>query len=385
MSTTAANPASARVWVLAALVCMSPVAVGLGVLYLVLTLFTVRSATGTGAGAPAAVAGIDPVLLQAYTQAAARAPQIAPGCTGMRWSILAAIAQIESGQAAGRQISASGAISPPILGPRLDGSGAGGNTTAIRDTDQGRWDGDTSYDRAVGPFQFIPSSWRIFGQDGNGDGVSDPHNAFDAAAGAVAHLCGTGARNLNDPAQLREAILGYNHSDAYVAEVLGWIDRFDQAGAGQSVAPSGGSRAVTGCAGGPTASYPNGRIPLALLCPLKSAPQHRLQAGAAAAFDRLSDAYAQRFGRPICITDSYRSYEQQVRLKAEKPTLAAVPGTSNHGWGTAVDLCGGIETSYTTPQHTWMTTFAPTYGWINPAWARPGGSKREPWHWEFIR
>ena len=64
--------------------------------------------------------------------------------------------------------------------------------------------------------------------------------------------------------------------------------------------------------------------------------------------------------------------------------LGAVPGTSNHGWGLAVDLCGGIQ-SYTSPQHAWMTEHAGRFGWRQPAWAQQGGSKPEPWHWEFGR
>lgn len=382
-TSTTKSTGAGRTWMIVALMCGAPVLVGLCGLFLVMALFMASTAPGTGAGStPASVAGISPVLLQAYSRAAGQAPQIAPGCTGMRWSVLAAIAQIESGQAAGRQISANGAITPAILGPRLDGSGAGGNTTPFHDTDQGRWDGDTSYDRAVGPFQFIPSSWRIFGQDGNGDGVTDPHNVFDAAAGAVAHLCGSEGSNLADPARLRQAILGYNHSDTYVAEVLDWIEHFDHLGSAQ---PGGaGSGSIISCAGGAAASYPNGQIPLSVLCPLRQAPGHHLQREAAAAFDRLSQAYAARFGRPICVTDSYRAYAEQVRLRAEKPTLAAMPGTSNHGWGTAVDLCGGIE-RFGTPQHIWMMTSAPTFAWIDPSWARANGSKPEPWHWEFVR
>lgn len=82
------------------------------------------------------------------------------------------------------------------------------------------------------------------------------------------------------------------------------------------------------------------------------------------------------------MTDSYRSYDDQVRVYAEKPTLAAIPGTSNHGWGTALDLCGGIE-RFGTAQHQWMLLNGPLFGWFHPAWAEPTGSKPEPWHWEF--
>ena len=89
--------------------------------------------------------------------------------------------------------------------------------------------------------------------------------------------------------------------------------------------------------------YPNGLIPPSAMCPLGAAG-HSLRCDAAAAYRAMSAAFASAFGTPICITDSYRTYASQVKLYGEKPALAAVPGTSNHGWGLAVDLCGGIET-----------------------------------------
>jgi hypothetical protein len=136
------------------------------------------------------------------------------------------------------------------------------------------------------------------------------------------------------------------------------------------------------CAGRSTAGYTNGAIPAAALCPLWAAPGQALRADAAAGFERLAQAYAAEFASPLCVTDSYRPLAQQVRLYAEKPTLAARPGTSNHGWGTALDLCGGIQ-SFGTLQHAWMLAHAPLYGWFHPAWAEPTGSRPEPWHWEF--
>lgn len=148
-----------------------------------------------------------------------------------------------------------------------------------------------------------------------------------------------------------------------------------------------GDNRVTGrvgsCAGGDDIQqYPNGQIPVGALCALASSPGHFLRADAAYAFDRLSNAYAQRFGAPICVTDSYRSLAEQISVFARKPGLAARPGTSNHGWGTATDLCGGIQ-SFRSAQHHWMLMNAPLYGWFHPAWAQATGSKPEPWHWEF--
>ena len=136
------------------------------------------------------------------------------------------------------------------------------------------------------------------------------------------------------------------------------------------------------CRGLDTSAFSNGAIPAAALCPLWGAPGHRLRADAAAAFEGLAKAYAAEFGSPLCVTDSYRPLASQVRLYAVKPTLAARPGTSNHGWGTALDLCGGIQ-SFGTTEHAWMLSHAPLYGWFHPGWAEPSGSKPEPWHWEF--
>jgi LAS superfamily LD-carboxypeptidase LdcB len=109
---------------------------------------------------------------------------------------------------------------------------------------------------------------------------------------------------------------------------------------------------------------------------------HQLRCDAAAALRALSAAYESSFGGQICITDSYRTYAGQVRLYGEKPALAAVPGTSNHGWGLAVDLCGGIQ-DFDTPQYTWMAANAGRFGFLHPTWADPGNGREEPWHWEY--
>ncbi|MFJ4576853.1 NlpC/P60 family protein [Streptomyces sp. NPDC088846] len=195
--------------------------------------------------APGTVAGISPVMLSAYTHAAATVRTLRPKCTGMRWSVIAGIGKIESNHAAGRSITASGDISPRILGVRLNGSGAGGNTSTFSDTDHGRLDGDTAYDRAVGPMQFLPSTWNgPSGQDGNGDGVKDPHNAFDAALGTAVYLCGTGTTDLSQNDQLRKAIYRYNHSNTYVDDVTSHIAEYDRLPAtGDSTGSSATGRA----------------------------------------------------------------------------------------------------------------------------------------------
>jgi cell wall-associated NlpC family hydrolase len=127
--------------------------------------------------------------------------------------------------------------------------------------------------------------------------------------------------------------------------------------------------------------YPNGLIPPSALCPIGVAA-HSLRCDAAAAYRAMSTAYAGAFGTPICITDSYRTYGSQVRLYGQKPALAAVPGTSNHGWGLAVDLCGGIEI-FGTAQYAWMKANAGRFGFLHPDWAEPGRGREEPWHWEY--
>jgi len=92
---------------------------------------------------------------------------------------------------------------------------------AIPDSDGGRWDGDTVWDRAVGPMQFLPGTWRSLGRDGSGDQVADPNNLFDAAVSAAGYLCLSGG-DLTDPTRLRQAVYSYNHSWPYVDAVLGW-------------------------------------------------------------------------------------------------------------------------------------------------------------------
>lgn len=137
----------------------------------------------------------------------------------------------------------------------------------------------------------------------------------------------------------------------------------------------------TGQTSGAWGGYPNGMIPATALCPI-GVGSHVLRCDAAESFKAMSQAFASVSGRPLCVTDSYRTFDQQVRLYAQKPALAAVPGTSNHGWGLALDMCGGIE-HWGTPEHAWMVANAARFGWTNPPWAQPGGGREEPWHWEF--
>lgn len=135
-------------------------------------------------------------------------------CDGLDWTILAGIAKVESdhGRIFGGTSDAAGTIRPPIRGIALDGRPG---IARIRDTDNGRLDGDTTWDRAVGPFQFIPTSWAIYGADTNGDDRADPNNLHDASAAAARHLCPTGTLT-----NIPRAIRRYNNSSAYVRKVL---------------------------------------------------------------------------------------------------------------------------------------------------------------------
>ncbi|HEX5534025.1 MAG TPA: M15 family metallopeptidase [Actinomycetales bacterium] len=126
----------------------------------------------------------------------------------------------------------------------------------------------------------------------------------------------------------------------------------------------------------------NGYIDKADMCELW-AGGHYLRADAAIALAELNVAYRKQFGTSLSITDSYRSYRQQVSVRARKPGLAARPGTSQHGWGLAVDLAGGVQNADV--HYRWLRAHAPQFGWDNPAWARSGGSgPYEPWHWEYV-
>ncbi|MFF5367790.1 lytic murein transglycosylase [Streptomyces sp. NPDC013187] len=184
-----------------------------------------------GGGAAAEVGGALPAsVFAAYRRAEERLAREAPGCR-LRWQLLAAIGQVESGQARGGRVTSDGTTVAPILGPRLDGVAF----ALIRDTDGGVHDGDTAYDRAVGPMQFIPSTWARWGADGNGDGRTDPNNVFDAALAAGWYLC-AGGRDLSVPAELDRAILGYNHSVAYLRTVRAWYTYFME---GHRVVPDG--------------------------------------------------------------------------------------------------------------------------------------------------
>ncbi|MFD4597513.1 lytic transglycosylase domain-containing protein [Streptomyces sp. NPDC058464] len=176
------------------------------------------SSIGTAVSRGAAEAGIPATVLDAYKKAEAELRSSKPGCN-LPWQLLAAIGKVESGQARGGDVDAEGNTLHRILGPQLDGNGF----ALIADTDGGKYDGNSQYDQAVGPMQFIPSTWAWAGRDGNGDGVKDPNNVYDAALAAGHYLCRYGW-DLSVQADMNSAILSYNNSQDYLNLVLSWYE-----------------------------------------------------------------------------------------------------------------------------------------------------------------
>ncbi|MDX2294883.1 MULTISPECIES: lytic murein transglycosylase [Streptomyces] len=220
-----------------------------------------------------AAAGIPSTVLAAYRRAEASVRATDPSCN-LPWQLLAGIGKVESGQARGGRVDANGTTLAPILGPVLDGVGFAN----ISDTDDGAFDGDTTHDRAVGPMQFIPSTWATWGQDANGDGKKDPNNIYDAAQAAGMYLC-AGGRNLAIKADLDRAILSYNRSTEYLNTVLSWFEYY---GRGAHTVPDGtgvlpvdrSDRPVTGRTVRPSGSAsPDSPAPSTSPSPHKPAPK----------------------------------------------------------------------------------------------------------------
>ncbi|RYP88283.1 hypothetical protein EKO23_02810 [Nocardioides guangzhouensis] len=195
---------------------------------------TVSATDVSSAGAMSGDLVIDEVLLAAYTDAS----RLVGDCR-LPVSLLAAIGQVESGNLRGHRIDAKHRAVPGILGPVLDGK----KFKAVRDTDDGTLDGHKRWDRAVGPMQFLPSTWIRFAVDLDMDGVLDPQDVEDAAGSAAAYLC-KGGRDLSKPADVRAAVLSYNHSHAYLRIVLKWMHAYDTLGAAPGLVLPGASFVV---------------------------------------------------------------------------------------------------------------------------------------------
>ena len=173
----------------------------------------------------AAVWDVPRAALAAYQRSAAVMGATDPRCH-LPWQLLAAIGRVESdhGRFGDSTLDAEGRAVPPIVGRRLDGTSG---TAAIPDSDAGRLDGDRRWDRAVGPMQFIPTTWSAVAVDSDGDGRRDPQDIDDAALAAGVYLC-AGSGNLSRRDDLRRAVLRYNNSAEYVALVLALLEAYQQ-------------------------------------------------------------------------------------------------------------------------------------------------------------
>ncbi|MGH3694142.1 MAG: murein transglycosylase [Pseudonocardiaceae bacterium] len=169
------------------------------------------------------VTNIPQRALEAYANAHATMAAAKPNCR-ITWVTLAAISAVESkhGGFQGRTLEPDGRPSEPIIGIPLNGAPG---VKAIADTDNGLLDGDKVWDHAVGPFQFIPSTWAKWRADGNRDGVTDPQGIDDSALAAAQYLC-AGDRNLSTGGDWLEGILSYNESLEYAQEVYGFAQTY---------------------------------------------------------------------------------------------------------------------------------------------------------------
>jgi membrane-bound lytic murein transglycosylase B len=161
--------------------------------------------------------GIPASALAAYQRAETVINSADKACN-LTWQLVAAIGRVESnhGRFAGNALDDQGVAKPGIYGRALNGKK---NTSVIRDTDAGQLDNDTAYDRAVGPMQFIPSTWSVVGVDADNDGQRNPQDIDDAALATAVYLC-SGDNDLSTVAGQRAAVYRYNHSTSYVNLVL---------------------------------------------------------------------------------------------------------------------------------------------------------------------
>jgi membrane-bound lytic murein transglycosylase B len=210
--------------------------------------------------------GIPEVAVEAYQRAAVTLAVSDAACR-LPWQLLAAIGRVESdnGQFGGAVLLPDGYGTQPIYGIPLDGRDG---VALIRDTDGGKLDGDPNFDRAVGPMQFIPSTWAEYGVDGNDDGKKDPNNIFDAALAAADYLC-AGGGDLANPAQETAAVLSYNDADEYAHVVLTLAASYERGDFATS--PAAGPVSNGGGSTPGTPSSPHAETPAPTKTPIQSA------------------------------------------------------------------------------------------------------------------
>ncbi|HEX6150227.1 lytic transglycosylase domain-containing protein [Nocardioides sp.] len=173
--------------------------------------------------ATASASGIPAAALAAYQRAETVINAADKSCH-LSWQLLAAIGRVESdhGRFGGNTLDDEGLATPGIYGIALNGKNG---TQAISDTDAGQYDSDSRWDRAVGPMQFIPSTWSVVGVDGDNDGKRNPQDIDDAALASAVYLC-SGKDDLSTEKGQRAAVYRYNHSDEYVDLVLAFMKAY---------------------------------------------------------------------------------------------------------------------------------------------------------------
>ena len=131
-------------------------------------------------------------------------------------------------------------------------------------------------------------------------------------------------------------------------------------------------------------NHSNGEIPDSDLQTLSFSPESKMNKQAAAAMEEMNKAYKADNGSNLLINEAYRDCATQIRYARELGAIAAPapPCRSNHGWGLAADISVG---GFGSPVYKWLEANAHKYGYVNPPWAKPGGSKPEAWHWEYAR
>jgi membrane-bound lytic murein transglycosylase B len=171
----------------------------------------------------ASTMGIPAAALAAYQRAETVINTADKSCN-IPWQLIAAIGRVESdhGRVNGNSLNADGLATPGIFGIALDGSHG---TTRIADSDAGLYDSDAKFDRAVGPMQFIPSTWRVVGVDADGDAERNPQDIDDAALATAVYLC-SGEDDLSAETGQRAAVYRYNHSKSYVDLVLSIMEAY---------------------------------------------------------------------------------------------------------------------------------------------------------------
>jgi membrane-bound lytic murein transglycosylase B len=175
------------------------------------------------AGRVSAALTVPSVAIQAYGYAEQFLERTDPGCR-LAWTTLAGIGDVESshGQAGGAVLQPSGRSAPTILGPVQDGKGG---RALVKDTDAGAFDGDTAFDRALGPLRLMPTEWRDFAIDADADGILDPFDIDDAALTLSRVLC-AGQDDMGQRPGWNAGVARHRAGDAYAAAVFKSADSY---------------------------------------------------------------------------------------------------------------------------------------------------------------